>query len=145
MMCVNALKFTDISWYSPCWQIWVCQPLTTSLFPWKLLCVFGGFVQPSLCSFSFPYMEISNPVYIIAGIHQEMQFACLPGSVMQRRTACNCLSHHLQKKSWKAIAPVTTLMLTERELGDGREAFLSMPLFILLPLDARETVIIKYV
>lgn len=61
------------------------------------LCI-GVFVQSPLCSCSFPYMEISNPVYIIAGIHQGMQFACLPGSVMQRKTACNCLSHHLQKK-----------------------------------------------
>lgn len=42
-------------------------------------------------------MEISNPARIIAGIHQEMQFARLPGSATRRRTACNCLPHHLQK------------------------------------------------
>lgn len=78
------------------------------------LCI-GVFVQSLLCWFSFPYMEISNPRSIIAGIHQEPQFACLLGSVTQRGTACNCLSHHWQKKFWKAIAPVTTLMFVARK------------------------------
>lgn len=115
--CVKAYRiFTDNSGYSAFCKIHVCQQLTTSLFSWKLLFV-GVFVRSSLCSLSFPYMEISSPVYIMAGIHQEMQFARLPGSVM-RRTACNCLSHHLQKKKkkkfWKAIASVTTLKLMKR-------------------------------
>lgn len=88
-MCESICISTDISWYSVFCKI-------CSLFSWKLLFT-GVFVQSPLCSFFFPYMEISNPVYIIAGIHQEMQFAHLPGSVMWR-TACNCLSHHLWKK-----------------------------------------------
>lgn len=94
---VKVYTCSDNSWYLAFCKIWVCQQLTTSLFSWKLLFI-DVFVQSSLCSFSFPYMEISNPVYIIAGIHQGMQFARLLGSVLWRRTACNCLSHHLQKK-----------------------------------------------
>lgn len=82
------------------------------------LCI-GVFVQSPLCSCSFPYMEISNPVYIIAGIHQGMQFACLPGSVMQRRTACNCLSHHLQKKILKSNCTSDNLDAHGKEAGVG--------------------------
>lgn len=133
---------SDNSWYLAFCKIWVCQQLTTSLFSWKLLFI-DVFVQSSLCSFSFPYMEISNPVYIIAGIHQGMQFARLLGSVLWRRTACNCLSHHLQKKKnfWKAIASVTTLMLTKRkeELGDGKEAFYLCYLYCSLLMPMKHT------
>ena len=127
--CVKAYRiFTDNSGYSAFCKIHVCQQLTTSLFSWKLLFV-GVFVRSSLCSLSFPYMEISSPVYIMAGIHQEMQFARLPGSVM-RRTACNCLSHHLQKKKKKKILKsncisdnLETHEKEEGRLEDGREAF----------------------
>ena len=85
-------------------------------------------------------MEISNPVYIIAGIHQRMQFARLPGSVLWRRTACNCLSHHLQKKCLKSNCISDNLDAYEKEEGVGgwERSFLFV-LFILFPSDANET------
>lgn len=36
------------------------------------------------CSFSFPFLKISIPVYTIAGIHQEVQFSSLPGTSLWR-------------------------------------------------------------
>lgn len=141
--CVKAYRiFTDNSGYSAFCKIHVCQQLTTSLFSWKLLFV-GVFVRSSLCSLSFPYMEISSPVYIMAGIHQEMQFARLPGSVM-RRTACNCLSHHLQKKKKNSEKQLHQWQPWNSWKGGGKvggweRSFLFMLLFILLPPDANET------
>lgn len=110
-MCESICISTDISWYSVFCKI-------CSLFSWKLLFT-GVFVQSPLCSFFFPYMEISNTVYIIASIHQEMQFAHLPGSVMWR-TACNCLSHHLwKKKNLKSNCISDILDAHEKEEGVG--------------------------
>ena len=131
---------SDNSWYLAFCKIWVCQQLTTSLFSWKLLFI-DVFVQSSLCSFSFPYMEISNPVYIIAGIHQGMQFARLLGSVLWRRTACNCLSHHLKKKKFlKSNCISDNLDAHEKEGGVGgwERSFLFV-LITLFPSDANET------
>ena len=85
-------------------------------------------------------MEISNPVYIIAGIHQGMQFARLLGSVLWRRTACNCLSHHLQKKFLKSNCIGDNLDAHEKEEGvGGWERSCLFVLFILFPSDANET------
>lgn len=142
MLSVNVWKYIHIHRYFMVFSVWqnLSMPAVNHLFSRKLLFMCIS-VQSYLGSFSFPYMEISNPVCIIAGIRQEMRFACPLGSVMWRRTACACLSHHLHNKFWKAIASATTLLLTERkrELGDGREAFLSTLLFILFPLDSRAT------
>lgn len=89
-------------------------------------------------------MEISLAVYIIASIHQEMQFARLPGSVVWR-TACNCLSHHLQKKNLKSNYISDDLDTHERKRGPGagREAVLFILLVILFPLDVKEICYLK--
>lgn len=138
-ICESIYMFTDNSSYLAFCNIWVCQQLTTSLFSSKLLFI-DVFVRSSLCSFSFPYMEISNPVYIIAGIHQGMQFPRLPGSVLWRRTACNCLSHHLQKKiSEKQLHQWQPWCLWKGRGSWEMGKKLLFVLFILFPSDANET------
>lgn len=94
----DVCEYVKVYAYSQTFHSIPCSARSALSFHGNFFLFTAVFVQFPLCSFfSFPYMEISNPVYIIAGIHQEMQFAHLPGSVMWR-TACNCLSHHLRKK-----------------------------------------------
>lgn len=101
-MCERISVFTDLSWYSVSAKSESASN-EPPLFPWTLLSIDECFRSVFPLSLSFPYMEICSPGSIIAGIHQDMQFACLPGSVTCRSTACNCLSHRLQKNSAKQL------------------------------------------
>lgn len=115
----DVCEYVKVYAYSQTFHSIPCSARSALSFQGNFFLFTAVFVQFPLCSFfSFPYMEISNPVYIIAGIHQEMQFAHLPGSVMWR-TACNCLSHHLRKKNLKSNCISDNLDAHEKEAGVG--------------------------
>ena len=145
MMSVNTWKYIQIHIYFMVFGVLqnLSLPETNYLSPstktsvcWRFCSVFPLFIFFSLYGDFQP------------GVHNSRHpsgDAIRPSSGQRhvQGTACNCLSHHLQKKtrSWKATASVTTLTLVERKtvVGGGGEPFLFVPLFILFPLDASET------